>query len=183
MTQPGMFLSQPPKARRPSWFIAAGDDLDAVGDHLAGDEGVAHALVAHHDAVGGGWGAEDLRHAAGGADALAALAGQAVEVGVARGDVAEQARRRRSSGGSKSSSWKPTARSMARLGARPGPPVVVRLFRARDRPSPVLLVCGIGTGLASRLLPASGPGPAAGNRQVLRHWEKPTVGGKTGRPV
>src|SRR5262245_50736994 len=30
---------------------------------------------------------------------------------------------------SKSSSRKPTARSMARLGARPGPPVVRRLFR------------------------------------------------------
>ena len=30
---------------------------------------------------------------------------------------------------SKSSSWKPTARSMARFGARPGPAVVVRLVR------------------------------------------------------
>src|SRR5207253_4962693 len=33
---------------------------------------------------------EDLRHAAGGADALVSLAGEPVEVGVARRDVAEQ---------------------------------------------------------------------------------------------
>ena len=78
---------------------AAGDDFDAVGDDLARHQAVAHALVAHHDAVGGGRSAEDLRHAAAGADALAALAGQAVEVGVARRDVAEAARRRRSSAG------------------------------------------------------------------------------------
>src|SRR5262245_25457709 len=30
---------------------AAGDDLDAVGDDLARDEAVAHALMAHHDPV------------------------------------------------------------------------------------------------------------------------------------
>src|SRR5262249_12335864 len=54
---------------------AAGDDLEAVGDDLARDEAVAHALVAHHDAVGGGRGAEDLADAAGGADALDGLAG------------------------------------------------------------------------------------------------------------
>ena len=71
-----MFLSQPPKASSAVVVHAAGDDLDAVGDHLARDEGVAHALVAHHDAVGGGRRAEDLRHAAGGANALAALCGR-----------------------------------------------------------------------------------------------------------
>jgi hypothetical protein len=69
---------------------AAGDDLDAIGNDLARDEAVAHALVAHHDAVGGGGRAEDLRHAAGAADALDALARQAVEVGVARRDVGVQ---------------------------------------------------------------------------------------------
>ena len=90
MTQPGMFLSQPPKASRPSWFMPPATTSMAVGDDLARHEAVAHALVAHHDAVGGGRGAEDLRHAAAGADALAALAGQAVEVGVAGRDVAEQ---------------------------------------------------------------------------------------------
>src|SRR5581483_6971658 len=41
----------------------------------------------------------------------------------------------------KSSSWKPTARSMARLGARPGPSVVRRLVRlpsdGMERPSGV----------------------------------------------
>ena len=41
-------------------------------------------------------------------------------------------------GGSKSSSWKPTARSMARFGARPGPPVVVRLVRAWVRHRAIL---------------------------------------------
>ncbi len=54
---------------------AAGDDLDAVGDDLARYQAVAHALVAHHDAVGGGRSAEDLRHAAAGADAFAAPCG------------------------------------------------------------------------------------------------------------
>src|SRR5262249_7888032 len=64
--------------------------LDTVGDDLAGDQAVAHALVAHHDAIGGRRCAEDLGHAAAGADALAALAGQAVEMSVAGGDVAEE---------------------------------------------------------------------------------------------
>src|SRR5262249_18370640 len=69
---------------------ATGDDLDRVGDDLAGNERVAHAAVAHHDAVRRGGSAKDLRDPAGGADAFAALAGQAVEVGVAGGDVAEE---------------------------------------------------------------------------------------------
>src|SRR5262249_4686755 len=69
---------------------APGDDLEAVGEDLTRDKAVAHALVAHHDAVGGGGRSEDLRHTAGGADALDALASEAVEVGVAGGDVAEQ---------------------------------------------------------------------------------------------
>src|SRR5262249_22694636 len=71
---------------------ASGDDLEAVGDDLARHQAVAHALVTHHDAVGGGRGAKDLRYPARGANALTALAGQAVEVGVARGDIAEQRR-------------------------------------------------------------------------------------------
>src|SRR5262249_5674379 len=71
---------------------AAGDNFDAVSDDLARDEAVAHALVPHHDAVGSGRSAEDLRHAAGSTDTLTALAGQAVEVGVTGRDVAEQRR-------------------------------------------------------------------------------------------
>src|SRR5262249_27523151 len=60
---------------------APGDDLDTVGDDLAGDEAVAHPGVAHHDAVGGGGCPVDLRDAAGGADALDGGAGEPVEVG------------------------------------------------------------------------------------------------------
>ena len=70
MTQPGMFLSQPPMAEHAVVVHAAGDHFDAVGDDLARHQAVAHALVAHHDAVRGGRRAEDLRHAAGGADAF-----------------------------------------------------------------------------------------------------------------
>src|SRR5581483_11053249 len=71
---------------------APGDDFEAVGDDLARHETVAHTLVAHHDAVGCGRGAEKLRHAAAGADALDGLARQAVEVSVAWRDVAVQRR-------------------------------------------------------------------------------------------
>ncbi len=69
---------------------AAGHDFETVGDDLARDEAVAHALMAHHNAVGGGGRAENLRHAAAGANAFAAAAGQAIEMGVARRNLAEQ---------------------------------------------------------------------------------------------
>src|SRR5439155_17058800 len=65
-------------------------DLEAVGNHLARHETVAHALLAHHDAVGGRRRTEDLRHAAGRADAFIAFASQAIEVGIAGRDVAEE---------------------------------------------------------------------------------------------
>jgi hypothetical protein len=52
--------------------LAADDGLDGVGDDLAGDERVLHALGAHADAVGDGDGVEDDGLAAGGVDALRA---------------------------------------------------------------------------------------------------------------
>ena len=64
--------------------MAAGDELDRVGDHLAADERGLHALGAHRDAVGDGDGVELHRRAAGGADALLDLLGEAAEVEVAR---------------------------------------------------------------------------------------------------
>src|SRR5262249_41169466 len=49
-----------------------------------------HSLVTHADAVGDGGGAERLRNTPRGADALAALFREPVEVGITRGDVAEE---------------------------------------------------------------------------------------------
>ena len=74
MTQPGMFLSQPPTARRPSWFMPPATTSMQSAMTSRETRLVAHALVAHHDAVGGGRRAEDLRHAAAGADAFDACA-------------------------------------------------------------------------------------------------------------
>src|SRR5206468_10605232 len=69
---------------------------DRVGDDLPADQAVAHAEMAHHDAVGRGRGAEDLWHSPAGANALDALAGEAVKMGVAGGDVAVQVGDRKS---------------------------------------------------------------------------------------
>src|SRR5262245_51635795 len=69
---------------------AGADDFDAIGDDLAGHEAVAHALVAHHDAVGRGRSTENLRHAAACANAFDPLECQAVEVSIARRDIAEE---------------------------------------------------------------------------------------------
>ena len=63
--------------------VAAGDQLDRVGDHLAADQRGLHALGAHRDAVGDRDGVELHRGAAGGADALLDLLGQAAQVEVA----------------------------------------------------------------------------------------------------
>src|SRR4051794_10395052 len=63
-------------------------------------------------------------------------------------------------GRSKSSSRKPTARSMARFGARFGPPVVVRLVR-----SPLAIASALVDGFCSRHAardePDGGPGESA----------------------
>ena len=70
---------------------ASRHDLDAVGNHFAGDQAVAHPLMPHHDAVAGRGRAEDLRHAAACPHALAAVLYQPVEMRVAGRDGAEQA--------------------------------------------------------------------------------------------
>jgi hypothetical protein len=53
--------------------------LDAVGDHLAADQRVLHALGAHRHAVGDGGRAEDLRVAAGFLDAAHGGVGQLLQ--------------------------------------------------------------------------------------------------------
>src|SRR5690606_2820769 len=50
--------------------VTAANELDGVGDDLAGDEGGLHALGAHGDAVGDGDGVELHGRATGGADAF-----------------------------------------------------------------------------------------------------------------
>ena len=69
---------------------AAGDHLNAIGDDLARDQAIAHALVAHHDAVGCRGRTENLADAAAGADAFQPLARQPIQMGVAGRDVAMQ---------------------------------------------------------------------------------------------
>ena len=66
--------------------VAARDELDRVGDHLAADERGAHALGAHRDAVGDRHRVELHRRAAGGADARLDVLGQRPQVQVARAD-------------------------------------------------------------------------------------------------
>ena len=60
----------------------------AVGNHLAGDQRVLHALGAHGHAVRDGGGAKDLGVATGGFDALNGGIGQLLQAAVARGDGA-----------------------------------------------------------------------------------------------
>src|SRR5687767_13164120 len=48
--------------------VAAGDELDGVGDDFAADEGGLHALGAHGDAIGDGDGVELEGGGAGGPD-------------------------------------------------------------------------------------------------------------------
>jgi hypothetical protein len=66
--------------------IAAGDEFDGVGDDFAADQGSAHALGAHGDAVGYGDGVEFQRGAARGADAGFDVGGEFAQVIVARAD-------------------------------------------------------------------------------------------------
>ena len=67
--------------------VAARDQLDRVGDHLAADERRAHALGAHRDAVGDRDRVELHRRAAGGADAGLHVLGEVAQVVVARADL------------------------------------------------------------------------------------------------
>ena len=64
--------------------VAARDELDRVGDHLARDQRGAHAGRAHRDAVGDGDRVELDRRAAGGADAVLHVHGELALVQVAR---------------------------------------------------------------------------------------------------
>ena len=64
-------------------LVAAGHQLDRVGDHLAADQRGLHPLGAHRHPVGDGDGVELHRRAAGGADALFDVLGQAAQVEVA----------------------------------------------------------------------------------------------------
>ena len=64
-------------------LVAAGHQLDRVGDHLAADQRGLHPLGAHRDAVGDGDGVELHRRPARGADALFDVLGEAAEVEVA----------------------------------------------------------------------------------------------------
>ena len=66
--------------------VAARDELDRVGDHLAADERGAHPLGAHRDAIGDRHGVELHRRAAGGADPLLERDRQLAQVPVARPD-------------------------------------------------------------------------------------------------
>src|SRR5204862_8115106 len=69
--------------------VGAEHGLDAIGDELAGGEGVFHAAVAHGDAVVDADGVEFEGDAAGGADGFAHLFADDVEVGVAGDDLHE----------------------------------------------------------------------------------------------
>ena len=83
----GMFLSQPAMQTKPSKRVAAGDELDGVGDDFARDQRGLHALRAHGDAVVNGDGVELHGHAAGLADALLDGLGDLAEVEVAGADL------------------------------------------------------------------------------------------------
>jgi hypothetical protein len=91
--------------------------LHGVRDDLAADQAGAHALVTHRDAVGHRDGAELQREPAGLVHALLRRLGQPVEREVARGDLVP-GRGHPICGFSQSSSPMPTARSIARAGAR-----------------------------------------------------------------
>ena len=67
--------------------VAARDQLDRVGDHLAADERGAHAFGAHRDAIGDRNRVELHRRAAGAADALFHVHGQIAEMKVAGTDL------------------------------------------------------------------------------------------------
>ena len=83
---PGMFLSQPPIDEHAVHPLAADAGLDAVGDHLARDQAVLHALGAHRHAVADRRRAEDLRVAAGLLDAGDGGVGELLQAGVAGRD-------------------------------------------------------------------------------------------------
>src|SRR5262249_50703126 len=63
--------------------LAAAHRLDGIGDHLARDQAVAHALRSHGDAIAYSDGPEDLRHGAGVVQSIAGAQRQVVKAQVA----------------------------------------------------------------------------------------------------
>jgi hypothetical protein len=121
--QPGMFLSAATDGDEAVEALGGGGGLDGVGDDIAGDEGVAHTLRAHADAVGHGDGVE--------VDGLAPAALMpfwACSLSSPRwtlqGVMLDADEATAIWGFLKSSSVKPTARSMERAGARSLPSTI-----------------------------------------------------------
>ena len=83
ITAAGIVLSQPTSTTSAVEQVAAGDQLDRVGDDLAADQRGLHALAAHRDAVGDRDGVELERRAAGLADAVLHVHGELAQVIVA----------------------------------------------------------------------------------------------------
>src|SRR5215471_277221 len=63
------------------------DSLDGIGNYLARDQAVAHALSAHGDAVAHGDGAEDLRHGPGFRQRIRSARGQIVQAEIAGSEI------------------------------------------------------------------------------------------------
>ena len=83
----GMVLSQPTSTTSAVEAVAARDELDRVGDHLAADQRGAHPRGAHRDPVGDRDRVELHRRAAGGAHALLDVRRELAQVEVARTDL------------------------------------------------------------------------------------------------
>ena len=107
------------------------DELDGVGDDLAGDEGRPHAVRPHRDAVRDRDRAELERRPAGLADAGLHLLGEGAEGRVA-GPRSVQEWTTATSGRAISSGVRPVARSIARAGARAGPFFIASLSHVPD---------------------------------------------------
>ena len=116
------------QADEPVEQVSACDELDRVGDHLAGDERGAHAFRPHADAVGDRHGVELDRCAAGRAHARLHVLRELALVEVARhrldprrGDADERPR--------EILVGETDALQIARAGARSGPSVIAALCR------------------------------------------------------
>ena len=68
--------------------LAADNRLDGIGNHLAADERIFHALRAHRNAIGNGDGVKNNRLAAGRVCAALGFLREQIDVHIARGDIA-----------------------------------------------------------------------------------------------
>ena len=66
--------------------FTAHDRFDGIGNDLSGNEGILHAFCAHGDAIGNGDRPEDHSFGTGGIGPGFGLAGEAIDVHIARGD-------------------------------------------------------------------------------------------------